>query len=303
MWKKHFISSSGFQVPKRNKNGLKSCVKSLSSSNVRNLSSIWPPEVRNGLCLSAAENFTHRDWLHVIKRGKRLYKNRFYETYHVNRVDAHRDCPTIAKQKQGLYRNKFPETSGVPIPENWKKNKKIVIVIAIAGVVAAVVVVVCVIIVVVWVINVVAVVGVVVCAMIVVVWVVMSIAITVNNLIIVIVIIRRKFTIIVIILIFLNFTFNTNAVIRDLSIVSIAKASLCLRNPSIIISERLSIYTSPFYLWHSRLSPSIKTELKLQSTDSFSITRLPVRGITDKRFLKLFIQLLNLLQLQLNIIN
>ena len=178
--------------------------------------------------MSAAENFTHRDWLHVIKRGKRLYKNRFYETYHVNRVDAHRDCPTIAKQKQGLYRNKFPETSGVPIPENWKKNKKIVIVIAIAGVVAAVVVVVCVIIVVVW--------------------VVMSIAITVNNLIIVIVIIRRKFTIIVIILIFLNFTFNTNAVIRDLSIVSIAKASLCLRNPSIIISERLSIYTSPFYL-------------------------------------------------------
>ena len=80
--------------------------------------------------MSAAENFTHRDWLHVIKRGKRLYKNRFYETYHVNRVDAHRDCPTIAKQKQDLYQNKFPKTFGVPIPENWKKNKEIVIVIA-----------------------------------------------------------------------------------------------------------------------------------------------------------------------------
>ena len=252
MRKKHFISSSGFQVPKRNKNGLKSCVNLLSSSNVRNLNSIRPPEVRNGLFLSAAEKFTHRDWLHVIKRGKRLFKNRFYETYHVDRVDAHRDCPTIAKKKQGLYQNKFPETFGVPTPENWKKNKKIVIVIAIAGVVvavaavAAVVVVVCVIFVVVWVIDVIAVIVVVAHTVIVAVWVVMFIALTVKN--IVIFIIRRKFTTIVITLISLNFNLNTNAAIRDLSIVSIAKASLCLRNPSIIISERLSIYTSPFYL-------------------------------------------------------
>ena len=120
--KRNFISSSGLQASILKKNGLISCVKVSSSSNVRKFNSLPSLEVKNGLFLSTSKKFAHRDSLLVIKRGKYLYKNRFFETYH---VIIHRDRSIFVKQCHALYQNKFSETFGV----TEKASKPVVIVI------------------------------------------------------------------------------------------------------------------------------------------------------------------------------
>ena len=108
------------------KNKSNSCVKSLSLSNVRKFTSEQSLEVKNGLSLSASEKLAHRDLLHIIKRGKHLYQNRFYETYHVaghlrglcgiRGITVHTDFSSIIEQWNNLYQNKFSVTYYIPNP-------------------------------------------------------------------------------------------------------------------------------------------------------------------------------------------
>ena len=123
LWRKRIlICSSGLKVFYQTKNKSNSCVKSSSLSNVRKFTSEQSLEVKNGLSLSASEKLAHRDLLHIIKRGKHLYQNRFYETYHVAGYLCGIHCITvhnfssIVKRWNDLYQNKFSVTFHVPNP-------------------------------------------------------------------------------------------------------------------------------------------------------------------------------------------